>query len=48
MTIPGIEVLSARIILSEIGRDMNRFPSLVLGRVVSTHDEMPASAVPLR
>jgi transposase len=27
MTIPGIDVLSARIVLSEIGRDMNRFPS---------------------
>jgi hypothetical protein len=27
MTIPGIDVLSARIILSEIGRDMSRFPT---------------------
>src|SRR5246500_4175857 len=26
-TIPGIDVLSARIILSEIGRDMSRFPT---------------------
>jgi transposase len=43
MTIPGIDVLSAWIILSEIGRDMSRFPdrgtSLVLGRVVSTQNE---------
>jgi transposase len=27
MTIPGVDVLSARIILSEIGRDMSRFPT---------------------
>jgi len=27
MSIPGIDVLSARIILSEIGRDMSRFPT---------------------
>jgi transposase len=27
MTIPGIDALSARIILSEIGRDMSRFPT---------------------
>jgi hypothetical protein len=27
MTIPGIDVLSARVILSEIGRDMSRFPT---------------------
>jgi len=27
MTIPGIDVLSARTILSEIGRDMSRFPT---------------------
>jgi transposase len=33
MTIPGIDVLSARIILSEIGRDMSRFPTV--GGIVS-------------
>src|ERR1700756_1164337 len=38
-TIPGIDVLSARIILSEIGRDMSRFPTA--GHL------MPASAAPL-
>jgi transposase len=27
ITIPGIDVLAARIILSEIGPDMNRFPT---------------------
>jgi transposase len=27
ITIPGIDVLSARIILSEIGRDISRFPT---------------------
>jgi hypothetical protein len=33
MAIPGIDVLSARIILSEIDRDMSRFPTA--GRLVS-------------
>jgi transposase len=50
MTIPGIDVLSARIILSEIGRDMSRFPTAghLLSWAGCAHATMrvPASAVP--
>ena len=49
MTIPGIDVLSARI-LSEIGRDMSRFPTAghLLSWAGCVHATMrvPASAVP--
>jgi transposase len=53
LMIPGIDVLSGRIILSEIGRDMEPVPdpgtSAVLGRTVSTQTmRVPGSAVPPR